>query len=295
MTLEWLYALSRFGHFFSLMLLVGSVCYGTLLAPRTYRVRLESQLHGLMAISCVAALLTAVAILAVQTGLMSGDWRNIGDAGIWRAVLGTRFGNIWLWQPVLALMACVAFFWRSRRSRSQQAGVLVLGILQLCGMGWVGHAAMLEGWPGVLHCINQIVHLLSVTFWVGGLFPLLFVLQDARLSQTRADAILTMMRFSRYGHLAVALAILTGLVNTRLILGWPLSVAGLYGALLAVKILLVAVMALLALFNRYWVVPRFRRANTAAYGYFLRLTTVELALSVLIIALVSFFATLSPV
>lgn len=298
MTLEWLYALSRFGHFSSLMLLVGSACYGTLLAPRTYRVRLASQLRGLMAISCVAALLTAVAILAAQTGLMSGDWRNIGDAGIWRAVLGTRFGKIWLWQPVLALMACVVFFWRSRsrsRSRSRQAGVLVLGILQLCGMGWVGHAAMLEGWPGVLHCINQIVHLLSVTFWVGGLFPLLFVLQDARLLQTRTDAILTMMRFSRYGHLAVALAILTGLVNTRLILGWPLSAAGLYGALLAVKILLVAVMALLALFNRYWVVPRFRRANTAAYGYFLRLTTVELALSVLIIALVSFFATLSPV
>ncbi|WP_042859758.1 copper homeostasis membrane protein CopD [Dickeya sp. NCPPB 3274] len=292
MTLEWLYALSRLGHFSSLMLLVGSACYGTLLAPRTYRVRLASQLHGLMAISCVAALLTAVAILAAQTGLMSGDWRNIGDAGIWRAVLGTRFGEIWLWQPVLALMACVVFFWRSR---SRQAGVLVLGILQLCGMGWVGHAAMLEGWPGVLHCINQIVHLLSVTFWVGGLLPLLFVLQDARQPQTRTDAILTMMLFSRYGHLAVALAILTGLVNTWLILGWPLPAAGLYGVLLAVKTLLVAVMALLALFNRYWVVPRFRRAHTAAYGYFLRLTTVELALSVLIIALVSFFATLSPV
>ncbi|MCI4254385.1 copper homeostasis membrane protein CopD [Dickeya dianthicola] len=296
MTLEWLYALSRFGHFSSLMVLVGSACYSTLLAPRTYRARLASQLHGLTAIGCVAALLTAVTILAAQTGLMSGDWRNIGDGGIWRSVLGTRFGNIWRWQPVLASLACVAFFWRSRsRSRSRQAGVLMLGILQLCGMGWVGHAAMLEGWPGVLHGANQVVHLLSVTFWVGGLPPLLFVLRDARLVQTRTDAILTMMRFSRYGHLAVALTILTGLVNTRLILGWPLAGAGLYGALLAVKILLVAVMALLALFNRYWVVPRFQRVNDIAYDYFLRLTTVELALSVLVIALVSFFATLSPV
>ncbi|MCA6998789.1 copper homeostasis membrane protein CopD [Dickeya solani] len=292
MTLEWLYALSRLGHFSSLMLLVGSACYSTLLSPRTYQARLASQLHGLMVIGCVAALLTAVAILAAQAGLMSGDWRNIGDASIWHAVLGTRFGNIWLWQPVLALMTCVMFFWRSRY---RQAGVLILGILQLGGMGWVGHAAMLEGRPGVLHCINQVVHLLSVTFWVGGLPPLLFVLQDARLVQTRTDAILTMMRFSRYGHLAVAVAILTGLVSTRLILGWPLPGAGLYSALLAVKILLVAIMALLALFNRYWVVPRFQRANSAAYGYFLRLTTVELALSVLIIALVSFFATLSPV
>ncbi|MFB1116214.1 copper homeostasis membrane protein CopD [Dickeya dadantii] len=292
MTLEWLYTLSRLGHFSSLMLLVGSACYSTLLAPRMYRVRLTSQLHGLMAISSVAALLTAVAILAAQTGLMSGDWRNIGDADIWRAVLGTRFGKMWLWQPVLALMACVVFF---RRGHYRQAGVLMLGIVQLCGMGWVGHAAMLEGWPGVWHGINQVVHLLSVTFWVGGLPPLLFVLQDARLAQTRTDAILTMMRFSRYGHLAVALAILTGLVNTRLILGWPLAGTGLYGVLLAVKVLLVAVMALLALFNRYWVVPRFQRANGAAYGYFLRLTAVELVLAVLIIALVSFFATLSPV
>lgn len=291
MMLEWLYAVVRFGHFASLMLLVSSACYCTLLAPRTYRGWLALRLQGLMAISCAAALLTAIAILTVQTGLMSGDWRNTVNADIWRAVLGTRFGEIWLWQPALALVTGVVFFWHSR---SRQVNVLVLGILQLCGMGWVGHAAMLDGWPGILHGISQIVHLLSVTFWVGGLLPLLFVLQDARLSQTRADAILTMMRFSRYGHLAVSLAILTGLVNTRLILGWPLSAAGLYGALLAMKILLVAVMVLLALFNRYWVVPRFRQENTVAYGYFLRLTTVELVLSTLVIALVSFFATLSP-
>ncbi|QDX30171.1 copper homeostasis membrane protein CopD [Dickeya poaceiphila] len=291
MMLEGLYALLRIGHFSSLMLLVGATCYCGFLSPSSYRGRLVSQLRGLMGISSVMALLTAIAILAAQTGLMSGDWRNISDADTWLAVLSTRFGMLWVWQPVLALIVCVMLFWRHR---FWYTGVLTLGVLQLCGMAWVGHAAMLEGWPGVLHGINQTVHLLAVTFWVGGLAPLLPVLRDAQQVQTRADAILTMMRFSRYGHLAVALTILSGVVNVGLIVGWPLSETGLYGTLLTVKILLVVVMVLLALFNRYWVVPRFRGATTVAYHYFLRLTTAELVLSVVVIVLVSFWATLSP-
>ncbi|ACT07080.1 copper resistance D domain protein [Dickeya chrysanthemi Ech1591] len=290
--LESVYALLRLGHFSSLMLLVGAAGFSELLAPREYRAWLASRLRGVMAFSSVAAFLTAIAILAAQTGLMSGNWHNMSDVATWRAVLGTRFGTFWVWQPVLALVACVMVF---QRHPVWLASVLLFGVLQLCGMAWLGHAAMLEGKLGLLHGINQAVHLLAVTFWVGGLLPLLPVLRDARQGLMRADAILTMMRFSRYGHWAVALAILTGLINTRLILGWPLPEIGLYGVLLAIKVMLVAVMVLLALFNRYRVVPRFQQANTAAYDYFLRVTRVECGLSVLVIALVSFLATLSPV
>ncbi|MEI7344379.1 copper homeostasis membrane protein CopD [Dickeya chrysanthemi] len=290
--LESVYALLRLGHFSSLMLLVGAAGFSELLAPREYRARLASRLRGVMTFSSVAAFLTAIAILAAQTGLMSGNWHNMSDAATWRAVLGTRFGAFWVWQPVLALVACVLVF---QRHPVWLASVLLFGVLQLCSMAWLGHAAMLEGKLGLLHGINQAVHLLAVTFWVGGLLPLLQVLRDARRGPMRADAILTMMRFSRYGHWAVALAILTGLINTRLILGWPLPEIGLYGVLLIIKVLLVAVMVLLALFNRYRVVPRFQQTNTVAYDYFLRVTRVECGLSVLVIALVSFLATLSPV
>ncbi|MCO7262001.1 copper homeostasis membrane protein CopD [Dickeya zeae] len=291
MLLEAVYAALRIGHFSSLMLLVGATCYCRLLSPQTYRAQLALRLSGVMVFSSIVAVLTAVGILAAQTGLMSGDWRNIGDVSTWYAVLGTRFGMLWVWQPVLALITCVMVFWRCAGWLS---GVLMSGVAQLCGMAWVGHAAMLEGWPGVVHGLSQTVHLLSVTFWVGGLAPLLPVLRDAQRVSARDDAILTMMRFSRFGHLAVALAILTGLVNARLILGWPLPPFGVYSTLLAVKVLLVAAMVLLALFNRYWVVPRFHHAGHAAYGYFLRLTIAELLLSVLVVGLVSVLATLSP-
>ncbi|UJR61916.1 copper homeostasis membrane protein CopD [Dickeya zeae] len=291
MLLEAVYAALRIGHFSSLMLLVGTACYCRLLSPRTYRAQLVLRLYGVMVFSSIVAVLTAVGILAAQTGLMSGDWRNIGDVSTWYAVLGTRFGMLWIWQPALALITCVMVFWRCAGWLS---GVLMSGVAQLCGMAWVGHAAMLEGWPGVVHGLSQTVHLLSVTFWVGGLPPLLPVLRDAQRVSARDDAILTMMRFSRFGHLAVALAILTGLVNARLILGWPLPPFGVYSAFLAVKVFLVAAMVLLALFNRYWVVPRFQHAGHAAYGYFLRLTMAELLLSVLVVGLVSVLATLSP-
>ena len=68
---------------------------------------------------------------------------------------------------------------------------------------------------------------------------------------------MALRRFSAVGHGAVAVVIVTGIVNTGLILGhWPSDWNSPYQALLMIKIALVIAMALLALLNRYAVVPR---------------------------------------
>ena len=279
-------------HFAALMLLTASALYSALLAPARYRPRLAICLNPLLQWSAWLALLTALAMLACQNVLMSGDSANLAEGAIWRAVLGTRFGAVWQWEMLFSLLA-VAGLWLKGRLRPQY--LLLAGVLQLACLALTGHATMHPGWAGLLHQINQALHLIGAAFWAGGLLPLLLLMREARQIDRRTDAIRTMMRFSRYGHLAVALTLLTGLINSLLITGWPLAWPdSRYVALLLVKVLLVAMMVLVALINRYWLVPRFRLAGSGAQQKFIRMTQLELLLACGVVGLVSVFATLSP-
>jgi putative copper resistance protein D len=173
--------------------------------------------------------------------------------------------------------------------------LLLAGVLQLACMALIGHAAMRDGWPGLFQQLNHALHLIAAAFWTGGLLPLLLLMREARQIDRRTDAIRTMMRFSRYGHLAVALTLLSGLINSVMIAGWPLTWHdSRYIVLLLCKVLLVALMVLVALINRYWLVPRFRLAGSGTQQKFIRMTQLELLLACGVVGLVSVFATLSP-
>ncbi|MEL7694791.1 MULTISPECIES: copper homeostasis membrane protein CopD [Pantoea] len=279
-------------HFAALMLLTASACYCALLAPARYRPRLTICLNPLLQWSAWLALLSALAMLACQNVLMSGDSANLADSAVWLAVLGTRFGAVWQWEMLFGVFA-VAGLWLKGRLRAQT--LLLAGGLQLAALALTGHAAMREGGPGALQQISQALHLTGAAFWAGGLLPLLLLMREARQIDRRTDAIRTMMRFSRYGHLAVALTLLTGMINSLLILGWPLAWPdSRYVALLLWKVLLVALMVLVALINRYWLVPRFRLAGSGTQQKFIRMTQLELLLACGVVGLVSVFATLSP-
>lgn len=279
-------------HFCSVLLLVGCVFYSALLAPRRYRPILARRLAWIVVSCALLSIISAVAMLAAQTGLMSGDWRNVSDVGTWNAVLSTRFGQVWHWEIGWAALSVIALLLHGSR---RENALLISVLLQLIALAGVGHATMRDGWPGTLQQANHALHLISAAFWAGGLLPLLVLMREARQSEFRIDAIRCMMRFSRYGHLAVALALLTGISNSLLIAGSPLNwQITLWSELLVAKVLLVLLMIMLALINRYLLVPRFHRAADAAPRLFIRLTQLELLLAIGVIGLVSVFATLAP-
>jgi len=292
MGLSTLWIALRALHFLAVLLLAGSAFYTALLAPRRYRPVLAQRLHRILVTTALLSLISALLMLATQTGLMSGDWRNVSDVETWQAVLSTRFGAIWRWELAFALVSMLALL---LRGILRQQILLVSGLLQLIALAGVGHAAMRDGLPGLLQQSNHALHLIAAAFWTGGLYPLLILMREARQIAFRTDAIRCMMRFSRYGHLAVALALLTGAINSWLIAGSPLSwPATLWSAMLVMKVMLVMMMVGIALINRYYLVPRFRIAGSQALQNFIRLTQLELLLAVVVVGLVSVFATLSP-
>jgi len=291
MSLSFLYILCRWLHFAALMTLAGGSLYTTLLAPARFRPCLSVRFNNLLTAAALVSLLTAVLLLAAQTGLMANGWADIARPEIWQAVLQTRFGQAWQWQLFAALAGVAALM---AKGRPRQQLLLLSGVGQLAGLAFVGHAAMLDGVAGWLQRANQVVHLLSAAFWAGGLLPVLILMRDMRQLPASYDAVRTLMRFSRYGHLAVALVIISGIINAFILLPtWP-PAYGQYSQLLLLKTLLVAVMCFIALFNRYWLVPRFQRSGQNAHHQFMLTTLAELLLATLVLLLVSIFAMLEP-
>lgn len=285
------YILLRFIHFTSLILLTGCASYRAILAPEEYAGLLWSHLKIGAVCAAIIALVSAVAMFAVQTILMSGATDGIWQASVWNAVSGTRFGQAWLPEMLLALLCVLLLSFNSRR-----AGFLLLAgcVVGLMFMAMTGHAAMHDGIRGLAGQVSQTVHLTAATFWCGGLFPLLWLMKQASNRPDDNNAIRTMMRFSRYGHWAVALTIISGVLNTLLIAGFPLHFSA-WLLWLLFKVSLVLLMVVIALYNRYWLVPRFSRCPEPSRRWFIRLTQLELFVSLVVIAVVSWFATLSPV
>jgi copper resistance protein D len=282
----------RFAHFLATMLTFGTSEYLWLYAPERLKLALSPVARRIALIASLVALVTAIAWLALESASMADDLSAAVDPEAIGAVLtDTAFGHMWVAHLVLAaaLVAVVAFGPRARWAATSMASAALLASL-----GLVGHAAMQTGAEGVLHRANHAVHLLATGAWIGGLVPFAMCLRAYRRDDLRKDAVRAMMSFSFWGQFIVAAIILTGVVNIAMTSGRPpIPPTTPYRALLVVKLVIVAVMIALAVFNRFVLTPQLKSSPTALAT--LRSTSVaEMALGWVVVALVSVFALLDP-
>ena len=287
--LSGVYVSLRFIHFISLIVAFGCVLYGAWWAPVALRRLMMQRFYPLMRYLLSASALSALLMLMAQGGLMGNGWPDVWQPAIWQAVAGTQFGGVWVWQILLAFVALAVVWLKPRRPGRL---LLVLFCAQLLLLAGVGHAAMNDGWLGIVQRTNHALHLFCVASWFGGLLPFIYCLRLAH-GRWRQAAICTMMRFSRYGHLAVAGAIASGVVNALLIQGGLISTSP-WGRMLLFKCALVAAMVAIALVNRYVLVPRMSAGGTRAEQLIVRTTQIEIALGALALFAVSLLATWEP-
>jgi copper resistance protein D len=285
-------ALCCFAHFMTAMLAFGSSAYLWLYAPERLTLALSPIVRRLTLIASLVALITAIVWLALESDSMADNWNAAVDPDQIGAVLtDTAFGHVWTAHLFLAatLVTVVAF-----GPRARWAGMTTASGALLASLGLVGHAAMQTGAEGVLHRVNHAVHLLTTGAWIGGLVPFAMCLRAYRRDDLRKDAVRAMTDFSFWGQLNVAAIILTGVVNIALTSHHaPIPAATPYRALLLSKIIVVAIMISLALFNRFVLAPRLKATATALAV--LRATSLaEVVLGCVVVALVSVFALLDP-
>ena len=285
-------AICRFAHFLAAMLTFGASAYLWLYAPERLTRALSPAIRRLTLFASVVALFTAIGWLALESASMADDWGAAVDPGTIGTVLAdTAFGHAWAAHLLLAaaLVAVVVF-----GPRAGWAPTAVASAALLASLGLVGHAAMQTGAEGVLHRLNHGVHLLTTGAWVGGLVPFAMCLGAYQRADLRREAVMAMARFSFWGHFIVAAIVLTGAVNIALTSGRPpIPPDTPYRALLDAKIVVVAIMILSAVFNRYVLAPRLKLDAWALPA--LRLTSAaEVALGCAAVALVSVFALFDP-
>jgi putative copper resistance protein D len=241
--------------------------------------------------------------LALQTVAMSGQaFDEALTSGAVITVLNeTEFGlvsEIRLGLAVL-LAVCLAY------DRSVLARRLALGsaLLLVAAIAWTGHAASTPGRLGYLHLAADALHLSAAAAWIGGLVPLVFLLNEGRRSAVSARTSLQydlVKRFSCLGIVSVATLIGSGVINAWILVG---SFRGLteteYGRLLMFKLAAFAVMLSFAAINRFGLMPRLaavssREAQRDALRGLMRNSLVEVGLGLAIFAAVGVLGTLHP-
>jgi putative copper resistance protein D len=237
--------LCRFLHFTVVLLLFGAWVFRPLLL-RGEAGNLDRRLARVSFWLTAVALLSGVSWLLLITASMAGAWDAAFDPSTLGLVLSnTFFGQVWSAHLLLngVLMALLLSPWRSNVPLR-----IGLASLLLATLAPVGHGAMLDGLNGQLLILNQIIHLTCVGIWLGGLMLLVMILRHPDSHSLSA----VLRRFSGVGYLLVAGLVITGLINIRVLTGalWPTPLLSGFALILLIKVLLVAVMLGLALFNR---------------------------------------------
>lgn len=311
---------ARIIHFASTVSVAGTVLFLVLVAPPDLRrqgdrigpvlASLRDRLVVLTWISLAVSVLSGIAWLLFLVAKISGSSLTQAiSTGVTSTFLArTQFGHDWDTRLVLAVLLAVALL-RFRRTAGWRpaeafiAAALAMGFL--VALAWSGHGGATPGVRGEIHVTADVLHLAAAGAWIGGLLPLGLLLSGVERMPAQAGISVAhdaASRFSTLGIAAVAVLIITGLVNTWVLVG---SVAALvelqYGRLLLLKIALFLAMVVVAAANRIQLTPRLTAAaagsSQASLNALRRLKRncfVETALGLAILILVGALGSMSP-
>ena len=290
MTPESAMAANRFLHDSSLGLLWGGLGYASFVARGPLAGRLVQRLDPMVS-GCVAvAVVTTASGFLISAANATDAWSSVFDPETLHLMAETDVGQAFAIQAVTAVALVVSTLLKAYRT-----SVAVTGLM-LSELALSGHATEGSGLAGLGHQATDIVHVLSGTAWLGALVPFVIVLRLSSVLDLQTPAIESLKRFSLAGHVAVALVLVSGLINVWLVHGriWP-DLSSRYDQELLLKMLAVGLMVILAIVNRYVFVPMFGRDAARARTCLLYGSLTEIFLGFIALGLVASFGLQDPV
>lgn len=297
----------RFALYVDLMLLLGVPAFGLYALKGPERasgaILPFRRLTGLLALIGIALSGGALILLAASmTGVAPGD---VDRESVDAVLTGTSIGAAWQ----IRVAALLAAIWLSvmgwRKPKLGLAFAAMTGAVALGSLAWTGHGAASEGSTGWIHLVSDIVHLLAAGVWIGALFALGLLLCRRTSDMSGEHVILshrTLEGFSTVGTIVVALIVLSGLVNSWILIGpanIPALFTTLYGQLLLAKLALFVAMLGLAWANRFRLTPALATALRAddhgvAVQALRRSLVLEAAAALAILLFVAWLGLLAP-
>ncbi len=292
-------------HFAATAVTAGALMFRAVVAGPALRCQrdasafVESQIREVAWISLAVAMASGLASVLLLTMSLSGE--GLGEtvmSGALRDVLNlTQFGLISQIRLALAiaLAICLAF------DRLAPARWLALGLALglIIAIAWTGHAGSTPYRLGDLHLAADALHLIAAAAWMGGLPSLVLLLAAVRGNKALAGASVAQaaaQSFSTLGVVSVGTLLLSGIVNTWILVG---SFRGLlfdgYGIVLMLKLAVFAAMLGFAAVNRFWLTPQLAGSpDVAALRQLIRNSVIEIVLGFVIFVIVGVLGTLHP-
>jgi len=296
----------RFALYLDLMVMFGLAAFGLLSLRAAERAAVLPLRLAIVASGLLGAALSALGLAATAASMAGVPLSAIDRTSMVLLLTGTTAGAAWsIRMAALALVVLLSAL-ASRRPGPGLSAAAAAGGVAVATLAWTGHGAMDEGAVGWLHLGADIAHLLAASVWFGALVGLSMLVM--RRSDKVDAAHLTLSQraldgFSTTGTVVVGVIVVTGLVNSWLLVGpngLSMLSTSLYGRLLVAKVLMFVVMVGLASLNRFRLTPALGRALAGAgaveaISALRRSLAVETACAVVVLAIVSWLGTLEPI
>ena len=265
-----------------------------------------ARLQRMLVIGVLAGLLSGAVALVLQGAVGQGSafWSALKPSVV-REVLGTRFGTAWglgvlAWAVALVVLAVQRPVPRLRPASVGATGLALPGprmialavplvaLAFLPAMG--GHGSVQS--PVWLMLPANVLHVLSMSAWLGGIAALVFALRGAtaRLEPVDRTRLLAAVvgRFSTLAGVAIAVLLLTGVVQGIVeVRTFPHLLDTAFGRAVLIKLVVAIGIVSLGYVNRQRLLPALRAAGDSPgrAGVLLRRTLrAELALGLVAIA-----------
>lgn len=271
---------------------------------RLYGLRGSPEPEERRALMCAATALAAGAGLALsrQAAGMTGDEGAALDPSVLRDVLASTQVGQSLGVRMLAGLAALAVLVADRRAARSWAAPGLIGGLAAASFPWSGHAGAAEGVMGVVLLGSDLVHVFAAALWLGAVAAFGLALRRVRRGPPadRRALIAALEGFAGTGSVLVALIAVSGAGSAWLLAapaGLGQVAASPYGALLGLKLVLVAGMLGCAALNRWRITPALQtstgdgEASIRALGWSLG---AETACGAGVLAVVAALGTLPP-
>ena len=298
----------RFALYVNLMLLFGLSLFGL------YALKGAERLHGnvlplralAICLSVIALGLSVISIIAMTASMAGVSLLEVDRASVNMMISETPMGSAWQARiAALFLTLYIAIAMGGRKAPEWLVLVSLGSGAALASLAWTGHGAASEGIAGTRHLIADIVHLIAAGAWIGALAALGALLFRPAKSMSQDHIRLThraLEGFSIVGTVIVALIVISGLVNSWILVGSEhlLSMGStLYGQLLIAKLVLFGAMLGLAAANRFRLTPALDLAikgggTLPAISRLRRSVIYETSAALVILGLVAWLGTLEP-
>ena len=242
---------------------------------------------------------TSAATLALTVNMYGTLADALDVEALWSVLTGLQVGLALGARLVLTTVFLLVVVIMPDRTTKRLALSLIGGTI-VAGFAWSGHGAATEGFWALAHLISDVLHLLAAAIWIGALVALTGALARASAPRDAGLARDDLKAFSTLGTSAVLVIIVTGLINSAVLVGVDRigrMASDPYGQILIAKLALFGAMLGLAAANRFVLVPRLEREEAGSVSALSRLKIsvgIETMLGLLILLAVAAMGRIAP-